>query len=138
MENKYQKHCESIANKLEAISEGLLCKCPECGDYVLADLQTCGCGHKAQLLSNDESEPWEQVSFYDYFEDALDIDYIVNSNKQYKACRIMVAFGGPNIYVNTWERKVELYWWSESASCSLSYDVCEAIDNWAEEYFSVL
>ena len=138
MESKNLKHCESIANTLEAIAECLLYKCPNCGEYVRADLPACGCGCNVQLLSDDECEPWEQVSFYDYFENALDIDYIVNSNKQYKACRIMVACGGPNIYVNTWERKVELYWWSDSASYNLSYDVCEAIDNWAEECFICL
>ena len=133
MENK--KHCKAIADRLEAIADGRLYKCPECGEYVEDSTLFCECGYQVDLIGNDESDPWEQVSFYDYFENALDIDYIVNSNKEYKACRIMIAFGGPNIYVNTWEKKVELYWWTESAEFYLSGDACDAIDEWAESYF---
>lgn len=132
---KHNEHCKSIADTLEAIAEGRLYKCPECGEYVEDNNLFCGCGCQVDLIGNDESEPWEQVSFYDYFENASDIDYIVNSRKEYKACRIMVAFGGPNIYVNTWEKKVELYWWTESGSFYLSHDACAAIDDWAEEYY---
>ena len=133
MENK--KHCKAIADRLEAIADGRLYKCPECGEYVEDNTLFCECGCQVDLIGNDENDPWEMVSFYDYFENALDIDYIVNSSKEYKACRIMIAFGGPNIYVNTWERKVELYWWTESASFYLSSETCDAIDEWAESYF---
>ena len=142
MENKHDKHCKAIADKLEAIADGRLYKCPECGEWIEWNdnqyddenaIYTC----PECSATFDESE-LETVSMYDYFENALDIDYVTNSNKEYKACRIMVACGGPNIYVNTWERKVELYWWSDSASYNLSYDVCEAIDNWAEECFICL
>lgn len=136
MENR--EHCKLIANRLEAIAEGRLYKCPECGEYVEDNNLFCECGCQVDLIGNDENEPWEQVSFYDYFENALDIDYITNSQKEYKACRIMIAYGGPNIYVNTWERKVELYWWTEYASFYLSAEACDAIDEMMEEYFTCL
>lgn len=132
--NKHDQHCKAIADRLEAIADGRMYKCPECGEYVEDNNLFCECGNQVDLVSGE----WEQVSFYDYFENALDIDYITNSEKEYKACRIMVAFGGPNIYVNTWERKVELYWWNESDSFYLSSDACDAIDQWAEEYFACL
>ena len=135
MENKHDKHCKAIADKLEAIADGRLYKCPECGEYVEDNNLFCDCGCQVDLIGSDENDPWEQVSFYDYFENALDVDYIVNSSKEYKACRIMVACGGPNIYINTWERKVELYWWLESGSFYISSDACDAIDEWAESYF---
>ena len=133
-----RNHCKSIADKIEAIVEGRLYKCPECGEYVEDNNLFCGCGCYVDLFGNEENEPWEQVNFYDYFEDALDIDYIVNSNKEYKACRITIAFGGPNIYVNTWEKKVELHWWNEHADFYLSSDACDAIDEWAEECLACL
>lgn len=133
MDNR--NHCKAIADRLEAITDGRLYKCPECGEYVEDNSLFCECGCQVDLIGNDENEPWEMVSFYDYFENALDIDYIVNSSKEYKACRIMIAFGGPNIYVNTWERQVQLYWWNESASFYLSMETCDAIDEWAESYF---
>lgn len=133
MDNR--NHCKAIADRLEAITDGRLYKCPECGEYVEDNSLFCECGCQVDLIGNYENEPWEMVSFYDYFENALDIDYIVNSSKEYKACRIMIAFGGPNIYVNTWERQVQLYWWNESASFYLSMETCDAIDEWAESYF---
>lgn len=138
MENKHDKHCKAIADRLEAIADGRLYKCPECGEYVEDNNLFCECGRQVDLIGTEESDPWEQVSFYDYFENALDIDYIVNSNKEYKACRIMVAYGGPNIYINTWERKVELYWWTESGSFWLSGDTCDAINELAEENFAFI
>ena len=138
MKNENRERCKAIADKREAIAEGRLYKCPDCGEYVEDNSLFCECGCQVDLIGNNETYPWEMVSFCDYFEDALDIDYITNSRKEYKACRIMVAFGGPNIYVNTWERKVELYWWTECESYSLSNDVCDAIDEWAEDYFNCM
>ena len=138
MNNKHDQHCKAIADRLEAIADGRLYKCPECGEYVEDNNLFCECGRQVDLIGSDESDAWEPVSMYDYFENALDIDYIVSSSKEYKACRIMIAFGGPNIYVNTWERKVELYWWNESGSFYLSGDACNAIDECMEEYYAVL
>ena len=140
--NENRIHCKAIADKLEAIAEGLLYKCPECGEWIEWNdnqyddesasytCQECGAAFEESEL--------EAASIYDYFESALDIDYITNSKKEYKACRIMVACGGPNIYVNTWERKVELHWWNEHAEMGLTVDACNAIDEWAEEYFNCL
>lgn len=136
MKNENQEHVKAIADTLEAIADERLYKCPECGEYVEDNNLFCSCGCQVDLIGSEETDPWENVSFYDYFENALDIDYIVNSSKEYKACRIMVAFGGPNIYINTWDRKVELFWWTESASFYLSSNVCNAIDEIMEEYFN--
>ena len=138
MRNKHDEHCKSIADTLEAIADGRMYKCPECGEYVEDNNLFCECGCQVDLVGSEESEGWEPVSFYDYFENMLDIDYITNSEKEYNACRIMVACGGPNIYINTWERKVELYWWNESGSMWLTSGTCNAIDAWAEEYFNCL
>jgi hypothetical protein len=60
----------------------------------------------------------------------------LDSNREYKAVRLMVACGGPNIYVNTWERCVELYWWTESARFDLLSSTRDAIDKWAAELWS--
>ena len=142
MRNEHDNHCKSIADNLEAIAENSLYKCPECGEWIAwndSQYDSDNASYTCQECNAvfDESE-LEIVSFYDYFENALDIDYITNSRKEYKACRIMVACGGPNIYINTLERKVELYWWTESGSYYLSSDVCNAIDEWAEEYYNSL
>ena len=57
----------------------------------------------------------EEFTAYDYLSDALDIEYIVSSKGEYLGARVLVAFGGPNIWINTRTHTVEGYWWGDSA-----------------------
>lgn len=59
---------------------------------------------------------------YEYLEDVLDIEYIVNAKGEYLGARILVAFGGPNIWINTRTKQVEGYWWGDSCVMSYSND----------------
>jgi len=61
----------------------------------------------------------EGCSAYDYLQDALDIEYVVSSKKEYLGARVLVAFGGPNIWINTRTKTVDGAWWGDS--CSVSY-----------------
>ncbi len=70
-------------------------------------------------MTNEEGEP---VHGFDYLEGVLDIQYIVNSKRHYLAARVLVAFGGPNIWINTQTKTVEGYWWDESAFASYYED----------------
>ena len=65
-------------------------------------------------------EVGDMMSGFDYLQDVIDIEYICTSNKEYKGARIMVTFGGPNIWINTRTRQVEGSWWGES--CVISYE----------------
>ena len=76
----------------------------------------------------------EIATIGDYFSDFYDIDYVIGSDKKYKACRVLVAFGGPNIYIDTWDRQVQLEWWGEHAEAYIPNDLCEQID----EFFEML
>ena len=61
----------------------------------------------------------QEFSAFDYLQDALDIEYIVNSKREYLGARVLVAFGGPNIWINTRTQQVEGYWWGDK--CIMSY-----------------
>ena len=50
----------------------------------------------------------------------------------------MIACGGPNIYINTWDKQVELYWWTETGRAYIDSNTCSAIDEYMEEYFNCL
>ena len=78
----------------------------------------------------------EIATIGDYFDDFYDVDYIVGSDKKYKACRVLVAFGGPNIYVDTWEKQIQLFWWSNTATADIPYDLCEQIDEFFETLYN--
>ena len=45
-----------------------------------------------------------------WMEGVYDVRYLVDSEKKYLGCELMVAGGGPTIWVNTWSGYVEGYW----------------------------
>ena len=78
----------------------------------------------------------EVATIDDYFDDFYDVDYVVGSDKKYKACRVLVAYGGPNIYIDTWVQKVQLEWWGEHAETYIPDDLCEQIDDFFEMLYN--
>ena len=58
-------------------------------------------------------ESTDIISGFDYLEDILDINYIVNGKGEYLGARVLVAFGGPNIWVDTQRKRIEGYWWQD-------------------------
>ena len=77
----------------------------------------------------------EERGAYEYLNDALDIEYTVNSKKEYLGARILVAFGGPNIWVDTRQGTVEGHWWGESFTWSYFTDAL-GLDEACEDIFS--
>jgi hypothetical protein len=75
------------------------------------------------------------VSAYDYLQDALDIEYVIGSDKRYLGARVLVAFGGPNIWINTRTKQVEGYWWGESAIVSYNTDAMD-LDSALEDLYN--
>ena len=67
-----------------------------------------------------------------------DVEYTIGSDKEYRSVRLMVACGGPDIYLNTRTGDVELYWWGESARYPMSSDVVDMIDSTYEEMFACM
>ena len=134
-EEENRDHCKRIALEVEAYADGRVFRCRECGeDHHLPEdvgdkyrCPTCG--------TVQELDSMEHLGLYDYMTDILDITYHVSSRKEYQSCEILVAWGGPNIYINTETAEVNLYWWSDRASYPLSYEARDAIDEWAEEMY---
>ena len=135
-----KKHCEHIAKDLEAYSNGELYRCPECGETITFDDEQFN-GEAGTYTCQEcnaifEEHELEALSLYDYFDDYFDIEYRIGSDKQFRSVRIMVACGGPNIYIDTASRAVELYWWGNDASYPIDRDVCDEIDRCFEELFN--
>ena len=149
--DKNYEHCQAIAKSLEQVASGDFfmydgelfpidrdefakengCKIRQenvCGDihtfYVMPD--------GTMLFEGDI----EIATIGDYFSDFYDVDYVVGSDKKYKACRVLVAFGGPNIYIDTWEQKAQLEWWGEHAEAHIPNDLCEQIDEFFEMVYN--
>ena len=93
--------------------------------------------HYFYIMPDGEKIPEDEIEIAtigDYFDEFYDIDYVVGKDKKYKACRVLVAFGGPNIYIDTWDRQVQLFWWSNTATADIPIELCEQID----EFFKML
>ena len=85
------------------------------------------CRHIAKQIETGEwdfepNDDQEFPSAFDYLQDALDIEYIVNNKREYLGARVLVAFGGPNIWINTRTQTVDGAWWGDSARVSYSRD----------------
>jgi len=95
--------------------------------------------HIADILTNgfDEDElnvDGEQMTAFDYLQDALDIEYIVNGKGEYLGARVLVAFGGPNIWVNTRTNTVEGHWWADSCIAKFTDNI--GLDDALEELWN--
>ena len=136
-EDENRAHCRHIAQEAEAYAGGEVYRCPDCGEVLrlpddVGDKYRCpGCGTVSDV------DDLEQLSMWDFLTDVYDVEYRVSSDKEYRSVRVMVACGGPNIYIDTASAMVKLYWWTEYAEFPLSYDARDAIDEWAEEYWNI-
>lgn len=83
---------------------------------------------EAGWTEEEERENGEAMSGFDYLQDALDIQYIVNGKREYLGARVLVAFGGPNIWINTQTKTVEGYWWGDSFSATYQSDAFDLDD----------
>lgn len=92
MANDLQNHVESIADNLT--------------------------NPPAEWNEGRDIESEGEFSAFDYLQNALDIEYIVNGKGEYLGARVLVAFGGPNIWVDTRRGIVEGAWWGKHATAS--------------------
>lgn len=143
MKKENYEHCRRIIESMEAYYNGFVYS------YNGEEYDT----NEMELVENEEGEEgyiiegefvsvddMEQLSLWNYFsdDDIYDIKYTIDGNKEYCGVRLMVACGGPNIYINTVSGDVELYWWGDDAKASMSSDLIREIDTIWEEYYNCL
>ena len=61
----------------------------------------------------------EYPDAFDYLSGALDIEYVRDSEGNYRGAIVLVAFGGPNIWIDTRWQEVRGAWWGDS--CTVPY-----------------
>ena len=70
---------------------------------------------------------------HDFMEGVYDIEWITHQDKSYKAARLLVAGGGPNIWVNLQTGTVDGYWASDR--CSHGFIDNMNLDEYLEELY---
>lgn len=132
-----REHCKRISDELDDYTSGRVYRCPECGELVtmpddVGDVYRC-----PNCANVDDVCEYEQQSLYDYFEDALDIEYVISSSREYSHGRVCVTWGGPSIWIDTDESAVCLYWWGDRAKYGLLSDTRDAIDDYLRELWEM-
>jgi len=61
----------------------------------------------------------DNISAYDWLEGALDIVYKVDSAGTCIGGEVLVCFGGPTVWVDTDNKLIRGYWWSDN--CLMHY-----------------
>lgn len=87
----------------------------------------------SQASYDFEAGDYDEPCAGDYLAMAMDTQYIISSQFDYLGSRILVAFGGPNIWINTHTKTVEGYWWSESAFACFDDEL--GIDEYMSEMY---
>ena len=123
-DTRNRAQCKSIADELDKIADGLIYRDDDGEEHDADDL-------------DEIPDDWEQVTIYDYLEDVLDINFLIDYQHRYKSCRLLVTFGGPNVYVDTETGQVELYWWGDTAKYPLSRSSRWAIDDAVKEIYEI-
>ena len=67
----------------------------------------------------------------DWMGGVYDIEWITHQDHSYKAARLLVAGGGPNIWVNLHTDTVDGYWWGDH--CKHSFDDNIGLNDYLEE-----
>lgn len=125
---KEQSHgqCVYIAETLEAIANDDLYLYD--GEfYTSAALEGSGVD-----IDSDEVQP---ATIYDYLTDdgIYNLEFRMHNKHDVKSVSVMVACGGPNIYIDTGSGYVELYWWGTTDKVGISNTVCDIVNEWAQE-----
>ena len=124
MTNDIKSHVLSIITDIEngVKSES----CAECGADLHNETDCPECDHDNLDLA---------VSGFNYIADVLDINWILDSNREFKGARLLVAFGGPNIWIDTDKQTVEGHWWGDSFTASYFRDEMD-IEGACSEWFN--
>ena len=69
--------------------------------------------------------------WFDDGNDIYDIEWITHQDHSYKAARILVAGGGPSIWVNLLGNTVDGYWWGDT--CKYHFEDNIGLDEYLEE-----
>jgi len=85
------------------------------------------------MVTDEETGKIREQDAHEWMEDVYEIEWITHQDKTYKAARLMVAGGGPSIWVNLQRNVVQGYWWGDHCECPFADNI--GLDEYLEEIF---
>ena len=89
------------------------------------------CKNIAEEITEGKTREGKNVYMQDFMEHVYDIEWITHQDHSYKAARLLVAGGGPNIWVNLQTNTVDGYWASDK--CTWGFVDNIGLDEYLEE-----
>ena len=90
------------------------------------------CKNIAEEITKGTREiPEGESQASEYMDGVYDIEWITHQDHSYKAARLLVAGGGPNIWVNLQDMNVEGYWGSDRVTEPFIDEI--GLDDYLEE-----
>lgn len=74
-----------------------------------------------------------ELTAYDWLEDALDIEYRVSSEGEYRSARVLIGWGGPNVWVDTARHQIQVSWYSPLVELTLPDEFIDGLNEALEE-----
>ena len=96
----------AVKKKSETCEEQLRRMCKNIADSITNPKEITAKEDHGKLVKRTETAS-------DWMEGTYDIRYTVDSRKEYMGAEIMVAGGGPTIWVDLWDKEVKGYWGSD-------------------------
>ena len=87
-----------------------------------------------EMITDEETGEKREETAHDWMEGTYDIRYLVDSSKRYLGAEILVAGGGPTIWVNTWTKEVEGYWGGDRVTVGFCDNL--DLDGYCEEMYA--
>lgn len=84
-----------------------------------------------------ENEDGEELGLYDYIaENVLDNEFLIDSNFEFRSCKLYITLGGPTVWIDTETRSIEIRWGGEKDSLYLDSDICDSLDEIYAEFYN--
>jgi len=84
-----------------------------------------------KISKDDGKEAIELQTAHEFMEDVYNIEWITHQDHSYKAARLLVAGGGPNIWVNLQTNTVDGYWGADKRSWGFQDNI--GLDDYLQE-----
>ena len=113
----------ALKKKSETCEEQLVRMCKNIADSITSP----------EEITDEETGEKRTETAHDWMEGTYDIRYLVDREKRYLGAEIMVAGGGPTIWVDTWRATVKGYWGADRVSEPFIDNL--GLDDYCEEIY---
>ena len=83
--------------------------------------------------TDDDRTTFVEARAGDYLADVLDIQYLVGSDREYRAAGVLIAYGGPTAWIDTRTGQLEVTWWSAPETRNLPAAFIDGLDEYLSE-----